>query len=111
QFVERYTPTDCDRYVTNVVDTMGGTKKTLVMREISENGVQMFLANKESLAPCDVALFVYDSSDEASWKKTAELLVEVATHGENSGFEVPCLMVAAKDDLDPHPVPISDSAR
>ncbi|KAH9295640.1 hypothetical protein KI387_039228, partial [Taxus chinensis] len=51
------------------------------------------------------------SSDEASWKKTAELLVEVATHGETTGFEVPCLMLAAKDDLDPHPVPISDSAR
>jgi Ras family protein T1 len=37
--------------------------------------------------------------------------VEVATHAENSGFEVPCVMVAAKDDLDPHPVSISDSAR
>ncbi|GLJ43201.1 hypothetical protein SUGI_0896880 [Cryptomeria japonica] len=111
QFVERYTPTNGDRYAANVVDTMGGTKKTLVMREISEDGVQKLLVNKESLAPCDVALFVYDSSDEASWKKTAELLVEVATHGENSGFEVPCLMVAAKDDLDAHPVPIADSAR
>jgi mitochondrial Rho GTPase 1 len=26
--------------------------------------------------------------------------MQVATHGENSGYEVPCLIVAAKDDLD-----------
>lgn len=110
-FVEKYTPTKGDRYATNVIDMTEGTKKILVMREILEDGVHKLLANKEFLAPCDVAVFVYDSSDEASWRKTAELLVEVATHGENSGFEVPCVMVAAKDDLDPHPVSISDSAR
>uniref|UniRef100_A0A0D6R7H1 Mitochondrial Rho GTPase n=1 Tax=Araucaria cunninghamii TaxID=56994 RepID=A0A0D6R7H1_ARACU len=111
KFIDKYTPTKGDRYAANIIETMGGTKKTLVMREIPADGVPKLLANKESLAPCDVALFVYDSSDESSWRKTAELLVEVATHGENSGFEVPCLMVAAKDDLDAHPVPISDSAR
>jgi hypothetical protein len=30
--------------------------------------------------------------------------VEVAAHGEKYGFEVPCLLVAAKDDLEPDPI-------
>ncbi|KAL5776447.1 hypothetical protein ACOSP7_009373 [Xanthoceras sorbifolium] len=40
-----------------------------------------------------------------------ELLVEVATHGEDTGFEVPCLIVAAKDDLDSFSMAIQDSTR
>ncbi|KAH8515510.1 hypothetical protein H0E87_004108 [Populus deltoides] len=44
------------------------------------------------------------SSDEYSWKRSSELLVEVARHGEESGHEVPSLIVAAKDALDPHPM-------
>ncbi|KAL5752905.1 hypothetical protein ACOSP7_023093 [Xanthoceras sorbifolium] len=40
-----------------------------------------------------------------------ELLVEVATHGEDTGFEVPCLIVAAKDDMDSFPMAIQDSTR
>ncbi|XP_023537980.1 mitochondrial Rho GTPase 1-like [Cucurbita pepo subsp. pepo] len=50
-------------------------------------------------------------SDEASWKKATDLLVEVASHGENTGYEVPCLIVAAKDDLDSFPSAIQDSTR
>lgn len=53
----------------------------------------------------------YHSSDELSWKKTAELLVEVAGHGEDTGYEVPSLIVAGKDDLDPYPMAIHDSTR
>ncbi len=30
--------------------------------------------------------------------------MEVAAHGEKYGFEVPCLLVAAKDDLEPDPI-------
>lgn len=37
-----------------------GTRKTLVMREISEGDVGPLLSDKESLAPCDVAVIVYD---------------------------------------------------
>jgi Ras family protein T1 len=33
-----------------------------------------------------------------------DLLVEVAAHGEKYGFEVPCLLIAAKDDLEPDPI-------
>ena len=55
--------------------------------------------------------FLIFSSDESSWKKTTELLVQVASHGENNGFEVPCLIVSAKDDLGPYPLAIQDSTR
>lgn len=43
------------------------------------------------------------SSKEASWIRATELLVQVASHGETNGYEVPCLIVAAKDDLEPYP--------
>lgn len=51
------------------------------------------------------------SSDESSWKRAKELLILVAAHGENTGYEVPCLIVSAKDDLDPYPLAIQDSTR
>jgi Ras family protein T1 len=51
------------------------------------------------------------SSDEYSWKRSSELLVEVARHGEESGHEVPSLIVAAKDALDPHPMSVQNSVR
>lgn len=37
-----------------------GTKKTLVLREIPEDGVIKLLSTKESLAAYDVAVLVYD---------------------------------------------------
>ena len=36
------------------------TKKTLVLREIPEDGVKKFLSSKDALAPCDIAVFVHD---------------------------------------------------
>ncbi|WCJ43161.1 Mitochondrial Rho GTPase 1 [Euphorbia peplus] len=100
-----------DRYAVNVVDLPGGIKKTLVLREVPEDGVKKLLDNKESLASCDIAIFVHDSSDEYSWRRATELLVEVASHGEDTGFEVPCLIVAAKDDLNSFPMAIQESTR
>ncbi|KAA8543231.1 hypothetical protein F0562_021274 [Nyssa sinensis] len=108
-FSNSYTLTANDCYATNVVDQLGGTKKTLVLREIPEDGVKELLSNKESLAACDVAVFVYDSSDEYSLTRAAELLLEVARRGEESGFGVPSLFIAAKDDLDSYPMAIKDS--
>ena len=55
--------------------------------------------------------FFTPSSDESSWKRATELLVEVATHGEATGYEVPCLVVSAKDDLDSFPISIQESTR
>lgn len=37
-----------------------GNKKTLILQEIPEEGVKKLLSNKESLASCDVTVFVYD---------------------------------------------------
>ncbi|CAM8914754.1 unnamed protein product [Rhodiola kirilowii] len=110
-FSDNYVPTLEERYAVNTVDVPGVGKKTLVLREIPEDGVKKFLSNKEALAVCDLAVFVHDSSDESSWEKSAQLLLQVATHGENTGYEVPCLIVAAKDDLDPYPTAIQDSTR
>ncbi|KNA05472.1 hypothetical protein SOVF_190020 [Spinacia oleracea] len=100
-----------ERYAVNVVEGSSGSKKFLVLREIPEDKVKKILSSKDSLAACDIAIFVYDSSDELSWKKTAELLVEVAGHAEDIGYEVPSLIVAAKDDLDAYPMAIQDSTR
>lgn len=110
-FSENYTPTTGEQYAVNVVDQPGGNKKTLILQEIPEEGVKKILSNKESLASCDVTVFVYDSSDEYSWKRTKELLVEVARLGEDSGYGVPCLLIASKDDLKPYTMAVQDSAR
>ncbi|KAI3747432.1 hypothetical protein L6452_09889 [Arctium lappa] len=111
QFSEVYTPTIEERYTVNIVDQPGGTKKTLILREIPEDSIGKFLIHKDALATCDIAVFVHDSSNESSWIRATELLVQVASHGESTGYEVPCLIVAAKDDLDPYPTAIQDSTR
>ncbi|XP_073265585.1 mitochondrial Rho GTPase 1 isoform X1 [Populus alba] len=116
-FYDSYAPTAEEIYAVNVVDLPGvsvievGIKKTLVLREIPDGGVKKLLSNKESLASCDIAVFVYDSSDQSSWKRATELLVDVASHGEDTGYEVPCLIVAAKDDLNSFPMAIQESTR
>ncbi|XP_076899853.1 mitochondrial Rho GTPase 2-like isoform X2 [Bidens hawaiensis] len=96
-------------YTVNAVDQLRGTKKTLVLHEILEDDVKQFLSSKDSLAACDVAVFVYDSSDEYSLKRASEFLMDVARLGEDTGYGVPCLFVAAKDDLDSYPMATRDS--
>ncbi|GLT90297.1 hypothetical protein SLE2022_082390 [Rubroshorea leprosula] len=110
-YSDAYTLSTDECYAVNVVELPGGVKKTLVLREIPEDGVRKLLSNKESLAACDIAVFVHDSSNESSWKRATELLVDVATHAEDTGYEVPCLIVAAKDDLESFPLAIQDSTR
>ncbi|CAH1436836.1 unnamed protein product [Lactuca virosa] len=112
-FTDVYTPTPAteERYTVNIVDQPDGTRKTLILREIPEDAVGKLLIHKDALAACDIAVFVHDSSSEASWTKATELLVQVASHGESTGYEVPCLIVAAKDDLEPYPTAIQDSTR
>ena len=51
------------------------------------------------------------SSSEESLKLAAELLEQVAAHGESFGNEVPCLLIAAKDDEESNPSCITTSAR
>ncbi|XP_038709777.1 mitochondrial Rho GTPase 2 [Tripterygium wilfordii] len=110
-FSDHYIPTTGEHYATNIIDQLGGTKKTLILREIPEDRTKRFLSNKEVLATYDVALFLYDSSDEHSWKRSKKLLLEVARQGEESGYRVPSLLIAAKDDLDPYPVAVQDSIK
>ncbi|KAL6500466.1 hypothetical protein OROHE_025832 [Orobanche hederae] len=106
-----YNPTCEDRYGVKVVDMFRGNQKYLVLREISEAGVEKLLANKESLASCDIAVFVHDRSDESSWKASSELLLKIAGHGEDTGFLVPCLIVAAKNDQDSFTMAIHEATR
>ncbi|KAK4492532.1 hypothetical protein RD792_003344 [Penstemon davidsonii] len=110
-FSVNYTPTTAEQYTVNVVDEPAGNKKTLILREIPEDGVKKLLSDKESLASCDVAVFVYDSSSEKSLKGASELLSYVARQGEESGFGMPCLLIAAKNDLDLYPTANKDSAK
>lgn len=110
-FPEEYVPTTGDRYAVNIVEQPGGNKKTLVLHEIPEDEVKKFLNSKDALAACDVAVFVHDSSSETSWKKATDLLFDVANRAESTGYEIPCLIIAAKDDLDPYSTEIQDSTR
>ncbi|KAG2695514.1 hypothetical protein I3843_07G016600 [Carya illinoinensis] len=59
-FSDNYASTIDEQYAVNVVDQPGGTTKTLVLREIPEDGVSKLLSDKESLASCDIAVFVHD---------------------------------------------------
>nr|XP_043626591.1 mitochondrial Rho GTPase 1-like [Erigeron canadensis] len=86
-----------------------GTKKNLILREIPEDRIESLLIHKDALAACDIAVFVYDSLDKRSWLRATELLVQVASHGESTGYKVPCLIVAAKDDLEPYLSAMQDS--
>lgn len=76
--------------------------------QIREDGI---LPSDEALGACDVAIFVYDFSDECSWKRAINLLVDVATASEDAGLEFPCLMVAAKTDLDSFPDAIQEATK
>ncbi|KAF9595258.1 hypothetical protein IFM89_038261 [Coptis chinensis] len=110
-FSESYTSNEDDQFAVNIVNHIEGTKKTLVLREIPVDGVGDLLSSKESLAACDVAIFVHDSSSVLSCTRATELLVAVASRCKESGYEVPCLIVAAKSDRDPNPLVIKHSTR
>ncbi|KAL5059562.1 hypothetical protein RYX36_031166 [Vicia faba] len=110
-FSNNYTPTTVEKFAANGIQLLGGTRKTLVLREIPESEVLKVLSNQDYLAACDVAVFVYDSSDEYSWKKSRDLLEKVAGQGDLTGYRVPCLLIATKDDLTPYPRALQDSVK
>ncbi|KAK8967013.1 hypothetical protein KSP40_PGU000303 [Platanthera guangdongensis] len=56
---KNFIPTISKQFEANAVDLPKGTKKTLVMREISGNLVKKLLSNKESFAACDIDVFVH----------------------------------------------------
>ncbi|KAI7755554.1 hypothetical protein M8C21_014095, partial [Ambrosia artemisiifolia] len=110
-FSEVYVPTTEEQYTVNIVDQTDGTKKTLILREIPEDSVEDLLIHKDALAACDIAVFVHDSSDESSWIRTRELLVQVVSHGKSTDYKVPCIIVAAKGDLEPNLTATQNSTR
>ncbi|KAG2405798.1 hypothetical protein LR48_Vigan902s000200 [Vigna angularis] len=110
-FSNNYIPSTVERFAVNAVELIGGARKTLVLREIPESKVSNVFSNKDYLAACDVAVFVYDSSDELSWRKSRDLLEKVAREGDLTGYRVPCLLIAAKDDLTPYPRAVQDSVK
>ncbi|KAK2455554.1 mitochondrial Rho GTPase [Trifolium repens] len=110
-FSNNYTPTTVERYAANIIELIEGTKKTLILCEIPEDKVSVFLSNKDFLAACDIAAFVHDSSDGYSWKKSIDLLEKVVNQGELTGHKFPCLLIAAKDDLTPFPRAVQDSVK
>ncbi|KAF3784022.1 Mitochondrial Rho GTPase 1 [Nymphaea thermarum] len=110
-FSDKYISTGEPRYAANIVEQNGATRKTLVLREVPADGIKKLQSNKDFLSSCDVAIFMYDSSDEGSWKRANDLLIQVASYGEDNGIEIPCLIVAAKDDLDHYPTSVQDSTR
>ncbi|KAF6144292.1 hypothetical protein GIB67_024519 [Kingdonia uniflora] len=97
----RYNSTSKEYFTIKCLDHILGTSKTIVLREIPKDDVEHLMANNESLADCDVDIFVHDSF-EKSWNKATDLLFEVANHAKDRGFKDPCLIVTAKDDLDPY---------
>ncbi|XP_051141744.1 mitochondrial Rho GTPase 1-like [Andrographis paniculata] len=110
-FSENYITTTTEQFAVNVVSQHMGVKKTLILREIPEDGVKKLLSNKESLAACDVAVFVYDSSSESSLNGAIELLAYVARRGEETGYVMPSLLIAAKNDTGSSPTINKDSAK
>ncbi|XP_024381368.1 mitochondrial Rho GTPase 1 isoform X2 [Physcomitrium patens] len=110
-FTEAYERTEDTRYAVNVVDQIVGGRKTLVLREIIEESVSSLFEKKHALSSCDVAAFVYDCADAQSWKRAYELLVQVIAHQEITGYEIPCMIISAKDDLESVPSCTKGSTR
>ncbi|KAH7521953.1 hypothetical protein FEM48_Zijuj07G0086700 [Ziziphus jujuba var. spinosa] len=93
---DTYIPTSDDRhYAVNDVDQCRGAKKFLVLREFPEDTVGiLLLSGGKALAACDVAVFVYDTSDVSLKNGSTNLLKKVDQHCKDSG--VPFRYVAAK---------------
>jgi hypothetical protein len=56
---------------------------------------------KRTLLQADVAVFMFDSSSEADWKRAHEALVAVSSA---AGDTLPCILAAAKIDVGMEPV-------
>ena len=63
-------------------------------------------AAAEHLAACDVAAVVFDSSELHSFHTAHRLLLRIA---QAAGDTLPCVLIAAKDDLGMEPVRLLDS--
>jgi len=70
---------------------------TLVLREMQEAQIQSFEEDPQALQDaCDVAAFVFDGSNVESFKAAQDLLLKLARLADDT---IPCVLIAAKDDL------------
>ncbi|KAI9184516.1 ERMES complex Ca(2+)-binding regulatory GTPase gem1 [Blastocladiella emersonii ATCC 22665] len=90
--IESYTQTTRAFSVVNAVEVKG-SEVYLVMQEFGSKYESEVLTNRRRLEACDVACFVYDSSDVNSFAYVATLIKQLES-------SVPCVMVATKSDLD-----------
>ncbi|KAI3425869.1 hypothetical protein D9Q98_007842 [Chlorella vulgaris] len=75
----------------------GDGAPTLILRSFSEEQAQVLLegaAGAEELQRCDVAAFLFDAKQPASFQAACEHLERVATA---SGDQLPCLLLQAND--------------
>lgn len=77
-----------------------------MLREVDDGAAEALLAAPAAPGPAalmaaDLAVFVFDSTDVASLRAAMQLLQRAATA---AGDALPCLLVAAKDDLGMAPV-------
>lgn len=76
---------------------MPAVSATLVLREIQQQQTEQIRLDPTGfLQPCDVAAFVFDGSDLNSLHAAQDLLFRVADLANDT---LPCVLVAAKDDL------------
>lgn len=61
--------------------------------------------------PLKIFVPYFFRSDEYSWKKSIGLLDKVVNQVDLTGYKVPCLLIAAKDDLTPFPREVLDSIK
>ncbi len=80
---------------------------TLIMREVGEGAAEDVLARTGNapgapdLAEADAALFIFDCSNLNSLRTAMQLLHRTAAA---AGDALPCVLLAAKDDLGMSPV-------
>ena len=68
-----------------------------MLREMQEQQMQELKKSPAAfLESCDVAAFVFDGSSIESFKAAHQLLLQCADMAQDS---LPCIMIAAKDDL------------
>ena len=76
----------------------GGHESTLILSEQSSLDVERMAAGSGAadLASCDLGVFLFDSSSLQSMTEALQLLLSMTLVANNS---LPCVMLAAKDDL------------
>ena len=81
----------------------GSMEATLILSEQSSADIERIATGSGAadLASCDLGIFLFDSSSLRSLSEALQLLLSVTVAANNS---LPCVMLAAKDDLGMSPV-------